>query len=167
MTTAPADPELHGWRWLVGPSFIYGTIFVTAVMVVAEDTQSNLDVFLITFGTIVAVWVAHTFSEVVAGGPSGSVAPTPPREILRHALEHSEGLLAAGVLPLLMLLLGSFLGTEHWTYYAAVGIAVVSLAVVGWFAVRRRGYGWPYRLVGSVATAVVGALVVFLKSLLT
>ena len=152
--------------WLVGPSFIYGTIIVTAVMIVAEDTQSDLDVFLLTLTSIGIVWVAHTFSEIVAGGPAASAEPVRFGVVLRHALGHSAGLLAAAALPLALLLAGALGLDENLAYYAALGVSVFSLAVVGWLAVQRRGYRWPLRLLGAVSSAAVGLLVVLLKAIL-
>jgi hypothetical protein len=158
--TAPARAA-----WLVAPSFIYGTIIVTAVMVVAEDTQSNLDVFLLTLTTIVVVWLAHTFSEMVAGGPAASAEPVPFGTVLRHALSHSAALLAAAVLPLAILLAGALGVEEYLAYYTALGVSLASLAVVGWLAVQRRGYRWPFRLLGAASSVVLGSLVVTLQAI--
>lgn len=156
----------HDALWnLIGPSFIYGTIIVTAVMVVADDTQSDLDVFLVVLASVVIVWIAHGFSELVAGGPRATDEPIRSRHIVLHALEHSAGLLTSAVLPLLFLLLGA-LGwiEEYLAYYLALGASLISLAIVGWLSVRRRGYGWPLRLVGALATTFVGSLVILLKA---
>lgn len=162
-----ATRDTHPLLWtLIGPSFIYGTIIVTAVMVVADDSQPDLDVFLVVLGSVVVVWIAHTFSELVAGGPRAADAPIPTRTVLRHALDNSAGLLASAALPLLFLLLGAIgVLEEYLAYYFALGAAILSLAVVGWLSVRRRGYGWPLRVAGAFATALAGVLVVILKAL--
>jgi hypothetical protein len=164
--SSPDTPSLVRGSWLVAPSFIYGTIIVTAVMIVAEDTQSDLDVFLLTLASIAIVWVAHTFSEIVAGGPVASADPVPFGTVLRHALGNSAGLLAAAALPLALLLAGALGVDENVAYYAALAVSVLSLAVIGWFAVQRRGYIWPLRLLGALSSAVVGLLVVVLKAIL-
>jgi hypothetical protein len=36
-------------------------------MLVADDSQPDLDVFLVVLASVVIVWIAHTFSELVAG----------------------------------------------------------------------------------------------------
>ena len=162
-----ASSERHGLLWtLIGPSFIYGTIIVTAVMVVADDTQPDLDVLLVVLASVVIVWIAHTFSELVAGGPRAADAPIPARIVLRHALGHSMGLLTSAALPLLFLLLGAVgLLDEYLAYYLALGVAILSLAIVGWLSVQRRGYRWGWRLAGALATTLAGVLVVILKAL--
>ncbi|MDP9027106.1 MAG: hypothetical protein M3N46_06050 [Actinomycetota bacterium] len=157
----------HQLLWtLIGPSFIYGTIIVTAVMVVADDTQPDVDVFLVVLASVVIVWIAHTFSELVAGGPRATDVPIPTRTVLRHALDGSAGLLTSATLPLLFLLLGAFgVLEEYLAYYLAIGAAILSLAIVGWLSVQRRGYGWRLRVAGALATTLAGALVVILKAL--
>ena len=105
--TRPAA-DRHQLLWtLIGPSFIYGTIIVTAVMVVADDTQPDVDVFLVVLASVVIVWIAHTFSELVVGGPRATDSPIPARTVLRHALDGSAGLLTSAALPLFYLLLGA------------------------------------------------------------
>ena len=166
-TTSPSAAPEHPLLWyLIGPSFIYGTIITTAVMVVADDNESDFDVFFVVLASTIIVWIAHTFSELVAGGPRAGGTPVPTRAVLRHAFEHSLGLLTAAVLPLIFLLLGA-LGAfdEYVAYYLALGASLLSLAVVGWLSVQRRGYGWPLRLAGGLGTVLVGVLVVILKAL--
>jgi hypothetical protein len=150
---------------LVGPSFIYGTIIAVTDMVLADENEADLQVFLFVLASIVIVWIAHTVSEIVAGGPAGDEAPIPAGEVVRHALQHSLGLLTSAVLPMLFLLLGA-LGAldEYLAYYLALGVAILGLGVVGWISVQRRGYIWPWRVLGAIAAVLLGVLVVILKA---
>ncbi len=162
------SPASESRLWfLVRPPTIYGTIIVSAVIVAANDNTTDFEVFELTLGTIVTVWVAHVFSEVVAGEHAVTNPPTPLRTVIRHAMGHASGLLIAAILPLLLLLVGTFGGlTEYIAYYASLGVAVLSLAVLGWLVFAHRGNAWPIRLAGAVGTALLGAIVVFLKSLI-
>jgi hypothetical protein len=162
------SPASESRLWfLVRPPTIYGTIIVSAVIVAANDNTTDFEVFELTLGTIVTVWVAHVFSEVVAGEHAVTNPPTPLRTVIRHAMGHASGLLIAAILPLLLLLVGTFGGlTEYIAYYASLGVAVLSLAVLGWLVFAHRGNAWPVRLAGAVGTALLGAIVVFLKSLI-
>jgi hypothetical protein len=162
----PAAAESRWW-FLVRPPTIYGTIIVSAVIVAANDTDSDFEVFVLTLSTIVMVWVAHVLSEAVAGEHAVTNPPTPLGTVIRHAMVHSSGLLVAAILPLVFLLVGTFGGlTEYIAYYAALGVAVVVLAVLGWLVFAHRGNAWPVRLAGAVGTALLGAIVIFLKSLI-
>jgi hypothetical protein len=161
-TTAP-----EGRLWaLVRPATIYGTIIVSAVIVAADDNDSDLDVFLLTIASTVLIWLAHLLSEAVAGEHAVTNPPTPLRVVFRYALSSSAGLLFAAVLPLLFLLLGVFdILSESLAYFAALAAAVLSLAVLGWLVFAHRGSAWPIRLVGALATAILGAVVILLKAI--
>jgi hypothetical protein len=162
--TVPSESRL--W-FLVRPPTIYGTIIVSGVIVAADDRDADLEVFALTLATIVMVWVAHVLSEVVAGDHAVTNPPTPYRTVLAHAMVHSVGLLVSAILPLLFLLLGSVGGlTEYFAYYASLAVAVLSLAVLGWFVFAHRGNAWPIRLAGAAGTALMGGIVIALKSLI-
>lgn len=154
------------WRAVLSPSFIYSTIIVSALIIVADDFQSDLELFELTLGTVFVVWVGHVFSDTVAKGFNVHPHPTSIRQLFHEAIIDSSGVLLAAVLPLLFLLLGA-LGVldEYFSYWCSLGVSVAVLAVVGWLVFQRRGNPWPIRLAGAVATAALGILVVGLKAL--
>jgi hypothetical protein len=167
-TPVLAAPSESRWWFLVRPPTIYGTIIVAAVIAAADDHDSDFEVFVLTLTTIVIVWVAHVLSEAVGGEHAVTNPPTPMRTVIGHAMVHSSGLLVAAILPLLLLLVGTFGGlTEYIAYYGALGVAVVVLAVLGWLVFAHRGNAWPVRLAGAVGTALLGAIVIALKALFT
>jgi hypothetical protein len=166
--SVPHPPQASGSRWwfLVRPQVIYGTIIVSAVIVAADDNDPDLEVVALTVSTIVIVWIAHVFSELVAGEHAVTNPPTPFRRVLAHAMTHAVGLLISAVLPLFALLIGVVgLLPNHVAYLAALGVAVLSLAVLGWFVFAHRGNQWPIRLLGAIGTALMGAIVVALNAL--
>lgn len=145
---------------------IYGTVIVSAVIVAAPDNEPDLELVLLTLSTVAIVWVAHVFSEIVAGEHTVTNPPTPFRVVLRHAIGHGAGLLIAAVLPIVCLLIGSLGGfTQSFAYYASLGVGVLSLAVLGWFVFAHRGNAWPIRLAGAAGTALLGGIVVALNAL--
>ena len=166
--SAPRPPHASGSRWwfLVRPQVIYGTIIVSAVIVAADDNDPDLEVVALTVSTIVIVWIAHVFSELVAGEHTVTNPPTPFRRVVSHAMTHAVGLLISAVLPLFTLLIGVVgLLPNHVAYLAALGVAVLSLALLGWFVFAHRGNPWPIRLLGAIGTAFLGAIVVALNAL--
>jgi hypothetical protein len=164
-TPAANRPESRWW-FLVRPSVIYGTVIVSAVIVAAPDNDPDLELVLLTLSTIAIVWVAHVFSEIVAGEHAVTNPPTPFGVVLRHAIGHAAGLPISAVLPLVCLLIGSLGGfTRPFAYYGALGVGVLSLALLGWFVFAHRGNAWPIRLAGALGTALLGAIVVALNAL--
>jgi hypothetical protein len=169
MQTPPAAevwPHHALWRAVFSPPFIYSTIIVSAVIIVADDFQSDLELFEVTLGTVFVVWVGHVFSETVARGLNVHPRPTPIRQLFHDAIVDSSGVLIAAVLPLLFLLLGALrVLNEYFAYWCSLGVSIVVLGVVGWMLFQRRGCRWPVRLAGAVTTAALGVLVVALKTL--
>ncbi|HEX4402210.1 MAG TPA: hypothetical protein VHZ98_12880 [Galbitalea sp.] len=162
---SPQGPEGRWW-FLVRPQVIYGTIIVSAVIVAADDKDLDLEVIALTFSAIVIVWIAHVFSEIVAGQHTVTNPPTPFRAVLAHAMTHGAGLLISAILPLLTLAIGAVgLLPNHVAYLSALAVGVLSLAVLGWFVFAHRGNAWPIRLAGAVGTGLLGAGVVALNSL--
>jgi hypothetical protein len=160
----PAGVPESRWWLLVRPSVIYGTVIVTAVIVAAPDDDPDLALVGLTLGTIGIVWVAHVFSEIVAGEHAVTNPPTPFRVVLVEAIGHGAGLLLSAVLPVLCLLVGSLGGiTQSAAYYASLGVGVLTMGVLGWFVFAHRGNAWPIRLVGALVTALLGAGVVALN----
>jgi len=153
------------WWFLVRPQVIYGTVIVSAVIVAARDDIPDWELILLTLGTVAIVWVAHVFSEVVAGEHAITNPPTPFGIVVRHATGHASGILVSAVLPLVCLILGS-LGWVPGSaaYVSALTVGVLSLAVLGWLVFAHRGNAWPIRLAGAVGTALLGAIVVALNA---
>jgi hypothetical protein len=162
--TEPDGARESRWWFLVRPSVIYGTVIVSAVIVAAPDDDPDLQLVLLTLGTIAIVWVAHVFSEIVAGEHAVTNPPTPFRVVLGHALGHGTGLLVSAILPVLCLLIGSIGGFAlSGAYYASLGVGIGTMAVLGWFVFAHRGNTWPIRLAGAVGTGLLGAGVVALN----
>ncbi|MEJ1229392.1 MAG: hypothetical protein WDM88_00295 [Galbitalea sp.] len=90
---------LRHWlaRAVLAPPYIYGTIIVSAVVIVADEFESDLELFEVTLGTTLVVWIGHVFSDTVARGFDVQPLPTPLRTLLHHALVDSIGILLAGI----------------------------------------------------------------------
>lgn len=152
---------------LVTPELIYGTIISSAVIAVAEDDDSDLDVFVVTFVTMLVFWAAHVFAVAVAnhGKRDGRVIGI--GEAFRGGVHHSVGLLYASIIPLLFLVLGSVgVLDEDTAYLVALVVGMVILGILGWMAFADRGSPWPMRLFGAIGTALFGLVIVAFKAFL-
>ena len=169
---APVGESSPG-RWerfrnaIVTPELIYGTIVSSAVIAVADDDDSDFDVFVVTVVTMLVFWAAHVFAIAVAnhGRRNGRVIGI--RVAFREGVQHSSGLLLASIIPLLFLILGSIgVMDEDTAYLVALVVGMVLLGVLGWLAFSERGSAWPVRLLGGVGTALFGLVIIVFKAVL-
>jgi hypothetical protein len=150
---------------LVTPESIYGTIIVSALIVVVDDGESDFKLMIGVGSTVLVFWLAHVFAFTVAhhgrrGGTELGVAAA-----LGRALTHSTGLLLAAVVPMIVLGLGA-LGVvdEDSAYLGALWVGVIVLFLLGVLAFAERGARWYSCLAGGVATALLGVAVILLKA---
>ena len=161
--------RLHRFRRaLVTPELIYGTIIVSAVIVVAEGDTTDAEVFGVALFTMLVFWAAHVFAVAVAThGRRDDGQEIGLREAFRAALAHSYGLLYAALIPLTFLILGATGLFEEWTaYYLSLFSGTVILAILGWLAFADRGSNWFVRILGALGTAFFGVLVILLKAII-
>ena len=121
--------------------------------------------FLAVVGTVLIFWAAHVYAGTVAhhGFEDGRIIGI--RESLRGALRRSWGLLVSALIPSSILLLGvTQVVPDSTAIWIALWVCVAVLAVLGYIAFARRGARWHIRLLGAMATAGFGILMILLKS---
>ncbi|MCU1513203.1 MAG: hypothetical protein JWO10_293 [Microbacteriaceae bacterium] len=148
---------------LATPQAIYGTLLVSAIIGSASDEDPDRLVLELALRTTIVFWIAHVFADGLAhygrGGDGMSASAS-----LRYGLRHGAGLLYAGIIPCLCLLLGALgLLEEYFAYYLALAIPVVLLGSLGWVTLANRGSSWPVRLAGAAVTALLGIVVILIK----
>lgn len=152
-------------REFITSELISGTVLVTVVIAIADESNGIFDVFAITLLSLLVFWVTDVFVHTVAGqrrrADNDSIHITAS---LRTALHEARGLLIAGIPPLIFLLLGLFgWNGGEFAYWIALWVEVAILFIAGWIAFGGRAIAWYYRLAGALATAALGILAVLLK----
>ncbi|TFC51062.1 MULTISPECIES: hypothetical protein [unclassified Cryobacterium] len=113
-----------------------------------------------TVGTVLVFWGAHVYAEIVGN------RETSWREAVREALQRSAGLLWALIVPVVCLASAAALGLSM---DAGVDVslwgAVITLAVLGWWAARQRRAALVAKLATAAATAGMGVALIALKAL--
>lgn len=169
-STRPLDwSRLHRFRRvIVTPELIYGTIIVSAVIVVAEGDATDAEIFGISLVTMLVFWASHVFAVAVAThGKTDEGQEIGLRAAFRTALSRSYGLLYSALIPLIFLILGALgLFDESTAYYCSLWSGTVILALLGWMAFADRGSNWFIRILGALGTAFFGVLVILLKALI-
>jgi hypothetical protein len=155
-------------RSFVTPELISGTILVSVVIAVADESGGIFDVFATTVLSVIVFWATQVFIVSIAvQGLRSEEEPISVRNSLRIALGRSYGLLLAAIPPLIFMFVGLF-GTNQGqvAYWVALWLGVVMLAVLGWIAFSGRGIHWYWRICGALATAGFGLLAILLKLLI-
>ncbi|WP_431798650.1 hypothetical protein [Microbacterium kunmingense] len=158
----------RGAKWLLsaysGEHGIYGVVLVTALIGAEIEAPTDLDVIWFVAGTVGVFWLAHIYAAVVA---SRSRRPVPPLHVgIRDGVRHSGGMALAMLIPVFLLATGTWGVLDEWTaYFLALGSGVVILGLIGYLNARRNGATWPWRVLGVVATTLLGLLVIGLSIL--
>ena len=151
---------------VVTAELIYGTIIVSALIVLIEDGESDFELMVTVAATSFVFWIAHVFAATVANHGKRAGTEIPLGEALGSAVRHSSGLLLAAVVPVIILGLGaSGLVDENLAYYLALYVGVGILFLLGLLAFVERGARWYFCLLGGVCTALLGVLVILLKAI--
>lgn len=150
---------------------VYGLIVVSGVIATAGGSHpSALFTLLFMAVTMIVFWAAHVYAGAVAmhGSPHPGGAVHGLGSSVRHALGRSWGMPASSALPAVVLLLGVLGVLEDSTaIWLSLWVIVAVLAVLGFLAYQRRGVAWYWRLVGAVATASFGVVIIVAKILIS
>jgi hypothetical protein len=145
---------------------IYGTVLSITLIAVGWDKDTDLDVLLFLLGSVTVFWVAHLYSGTIARLPESDPTPRTVLAAVRDTARHSIGMIAAMVVPALLLALGPLGVLDEWTaYYLALGAGVAILAALGYLMSARRGSSWKRRVLSTLVTTLLGFVVVWLSTL--
>lgn len=143
---------------------VYGLILVAGLIAASSGSDvSALQTLVFVVVTVIVFWAAHVYAGAVsAHGPSTGV-----RQSIGEAAHRSRGLLIAPVLPTVPLLVGAMgLVGDRLAGWISMWVIVATLAVLGYVAYRRRGARMLVRVLGSLATATFGMVIILAKALI-
>ncbi len=139
---------------------IYGLIVYEVLIVADSDEEDDpVAVLLVAVSSLLVFYLAHAFAESLAGHGRHRLGAA-----VRHGFVRSLGMLYAAVLPTLVLCI-CILAHLHadaasaWTLLAGL----LTLVFLGYQAMAERGYTVGARLLGGLAAAVLGFVVMLLK----
>lgn len=158
-------------KFIVSEPAIHGVILVAGLVVILGNSEeASWDVLVKVIATLVVFWAAHVYAGAVAHLGDEYEGDTPWRtraiRATRDALDHSWGMLLAGVIPLAVLTLGTLgLISDRNAIWGTLWVAVLILGILGWLGVASWSTRLRARLLGAVVTSLLGLALVLLKSL--
>jgi len=158
-------------KFIVSEPAIHGVILVAGLVVILGNSEeASWDVLVKVIATLVVFWAAHVYASAVAHLGDEYEGDTPWRtravRATRDALDHSWGMLLAGVIPLVVLTLGTLnLLSDQNAIWGTLWVAVLILGILGWLGVASWSPRPQARLLGAVVTSLLGLALVVLKSL--
>ena len=161
---AELQPERDPLGLINGEGVITGTIVSAAVIAASAGHLEESHIVLAILGTAFIYWLAHLHARTLGDAVKHR---THPVNALKEALAETWPILAASLVPALILLITQIVGMKIRTgAWIAVIASTVLLTIYSFLAGRRGGLG----LVGSLVSAAVGAslgiLVIALKAAL-
>ena len=167
-----ASPSTNEFsKYLSTGAGVYGLILVSGLIATASSAQaSSLRVLVSVAVTLGVFWLAHVYSEAVGdhGRTGADGTPTRLRDAIRESVRRTWGMLLAAVLPAGALLLGVFGVLEDWTAnWLALWVCVGVLAMLGYRSYHKRGAPMHVRLLGALATASFGLIIIAAKAIVT
>ncbi len=144
---------------------IYGLIVVSGVIVVTRNlTGSSWEALLAVVGTLLVFFTAHAYAATLSEMSRHELTFA---AAVRVGVTESLGMLAIGLIPVLVLLLGV---TGVLRPVDAVWLALLTdmilLGLLGWGITAARLRGAWARFGGALVTASLGGLIIALKALI-
>jgi hypothetical protein len=145
-----------------GEGIITGTVVSAAVIAAAAGHLEETRIVLAILGTAFIYWLAHLHARTLGDAVKHR---THPIEAFREALAETWPILAAALLPAIIMLVAQVAGAElRIAAWIAVISSTVLLAVYSFFAGRRGGLGLGGSLISGAIGAMLGILVIGLKA---
>ena len=161
---AELQPERDPLGMINGEGVITGTIVSAAVIAAAAGHLEESHIVLAILGTAFIYWLAHLHARTLGDAVKQH---THPVNALKEALAETWPILAASLVPALILLLTQVFGIKIRTgAWIAVIASTVLLTIYSFLAGRRGGLGLPGSLLSAAIGAGLGILVIGLKAAL-
>ncbi|MBS3182830.1 hypothetical protein [Leucobacter manosquensis] len=150
---------------------VYGLILVSGLVATASSAgASSFRVLTFVAITVAVFWLAHVYSNVVAGHGRADQDGRPKllRQSVRESVRETRGMLFATVFPAATLLLG-VLGVvqDRTANWLALWVCVGALAALGYRSYQAVGARLGTRIIGALATASFGLIIIAAKAIVT
>lgn len=171
----------------VTPEAVYGLVLYAAIVGAASDEAEGPDadpatlewndasvvipeasgVLIWVILSMIVFWGAHVFAHSVAGHGVRDGKSVRVKEAVGLAFLHSAGMLYAPILPTIALLIGALgIIPDAIAIDAALWVSVIVLGVLGFLAFVAKRSTWIISVLGGLATAVLGLLIILINAVM-
>ena len=152
-------------RILTSEESVYGLILVSGMIVVSGTVAgTSLNALVTVLVTVVVFYLAHVYAGTL-GRLAASEGSAGLGASITAAARHSRGMLAASIVPVVILVLGTTdLIDDTVAIWSALIANTVLLGVLGWIVVARWSTHWMPRLLSALITAGFGLVLIALKA---
>ena len=161
-TTPHVERDRDPLGMINGEGIITGTVVSAAVIAAAAGHLEETHIVLAILGPAFIYWLAHLHARTLGDAVKHR---THPVDALKEALAETWPILAAALLPAVIMLVAQILGLEiRRAAWVAVIASTVLLAIYSFMAGRRGGLSLGGSLVSGAIGASLGILVIGLKA---
>jgi hypothetical protein len=174
-------------RRFVTPEAVYGLVLYAAIVAAASDEtdpgdatdptlvwnestitiSDSVGVLIWVALSIIVFWAAHVFAHAVADHGVRNGRPVTVAKATRDAFHHSSGMLYAPIVPTIALIMGALgIIPDPAAIEASLWISVAVLGVLGYLAFVAKRAPWFVSVLGGLATAVLGLLIILLNAVM-
>ncbi len=175
-------------RRFVTPEAVYGLVLYAAIVAAASDEAENATdhdgaalvwndatitisdaagVLIWVVLSMIVFWGAHVFAHAVAGHGVRDGKPVTVAHATKLAFHRSSGMLYAPILPTIALLAGALaIIPDAIAIEATLWISVGVLGVLGFLAFVAKRSSWIVSVLGGLATAVLGLLIILINAVM-
>lgn len=158
---------------LASESAIHGVVLISGLLVIVtnQPDAASHEVLVKVLATAVVFWLAHVYAGVVAhlGDHHEEEYSSKVRfaKAVRYSVNHSWGMLGAALAPAIILGLGAAgLLSHEGAIWGTLWVDVAILGVLGYIGVSSWTRRFLPRLAGALGTALLGVVLILLKSLI-
>jgi hypothetical protein len=145
-----------------GEGVITGTVVSTAVIAASAGHLGETRIVIAILGTAFIYWLAHLHARTLGDSVKHR---THPVDALKEALAETWPILAAALMPAVILVVIQLFGVElRIGAWIAVICGTLLLTIYSFFAGRRGGLGLGGSLASAAAGAALGILIIGLKA---
>jgi ABC-type dipeptide/oligopeptide/nickel transport system permease component len=161
-STPRVEVERDPLGMINGEGVITGTVVSAAVIAASAGHLEETHIVIAILGTAFIYWLAHLHARTLGDAVKHR---THPIDALKEALAETWPILAASVLPAVILLIAKVVGADiRRAAWIAVIASTVLLAIYSFFAGRRGGLSLGGSVLSGAIGAALGILIVVLKA---